>query len=157
MVKSKVIAGFGLIPFCFSVHSSQIETVSYGQLRSAFLNAMKASINLSLSDCKQITPTIQDKYNPPPLLVTRFNLDTATLRDLKDSEQLIINYSKRLPHNPKANDTTIGPLYDTSTDLILYSSEQVEFYLKAQSIDYQEEINLIYNCPWSALSIRITE
>ena len=156
MFRSKVIFSLCLISICFNAYSSQAEPVSYYQLRSAYLNGMRATINLNINDCNEINPTIQDEVHPYSLLVTRFNLNTATLRDLEDSEQLIINYSKRLPHNPKENDTTIGSFYDTSSDLILYNSEQVKYYLKAQSIDLKKDINILYSCPWSALSISIT-
>ena len=168
MFKSKVISGSGLMLLYVGVQPLQANPVSYEELKTAYESGINASIILNTIGCKRIPPqtvSCSEKNIITPLhehnfegdsARIRFNIDDrAMLRSVDNVEALYIYDSYRVPHAPKSNDTSIGPLYDVAVHLHLYDSQEVHYFLKAQSLDQSENIESIYHCTWSSLTINI--
>ena len=167
MFKANLISCSGLMLLCAGAHSLQAELISYEELKSAYDSGISARIILNLTECKTIQPqtvSYSVKNVTAPLhehdfendsVRTRFNIDRAMLRSVDNVEALYIIDSYRVPHTPRANDTSIGPLYDVATSIQLYASQEVRYFLKAQSLDQSETIESIFSCPWSSLTINI--
>ena len=129
MFKSKVINGSGLMLLYVAAQSLQANSVNYEDLKSAYDSGINASIILNMIGCKKIPPQIvsySEKNITTPLhehnfegdsARIRFNIDDrAMLRSVDNVEALYIWDSYRVPHAPKSNDTSIGPLYDVAVN-----------------------------------------
>lgn len=167
MVKSNIIICNGLMLLCSGAYSLENELVSFEELKNAYIAGIDAAIVLSLSDCKLIpsqaapiheennTASYHEQNHENYQARLRFNINNAFLRGTGSSEGLFIHNSYRLPHTPKASATSIGVLYDVSVSVQLFASEEVHYFMKAQSLDQSEIIDTIFSCPWSSLIIKI--
>ena len=153
-----------------AAQSLQANSVSYEDLKTAYDSGMNASIILNMIGCKKI-PTQIDSHSEKNIITPwhehnyegdsariRFNIDDRTmLRTVDNVEALYIWDSYRVPHAPKQNDTSIGPFYDVAVHLHLYDSQEVRYFLKAQSLDQSKNVESIYHCPWSSLTINVKD